>query len=721
MSARIHVSACLAWVVVSPCVCAQSPPGSRALDHDPGAWRDAPELPGRTNSSVAYDERRDRIVLFGGSGVAGHATALGDQRETWEWDGASWRRRAIDGPPGREFPDLAYDPVRERVILFGGLASDRSGYDLLLGDTWEWDGREWRELHPAHRPPARYGSVMATDPVRKRVLLFGGYLSPGLFGQVANDSWEWDGSDWTQRFPVNAPTPRAFSAMAWCAASGRLVLYGGGGFGGGTADTWEWSGSDWVALQGATGPPPLAGHGMAAERTSGGVLMLAASSTWLWSGSAWSQITGTQPTPQLGKPTTTHGPRARIWYSALEGRYPTLAETWEWTPSGGWVVRAAEERFLGGVGAYDAARDETVFVTPLASMRTVVRTEEGYRLMQPPVSPPSRTNFALVYHSGRRQILLYGGNGKNDLWAWDGATWAEIVVSGPRPPATDADLHLAYDNARDKLVVVPYLFENELWEWDANGWRKSIPSPAHTATFACLGYDIARSKLVLFGLVSGGGSAVWEFEAAGWVHKPTGARQSGCRVTYVPFLDGLAGVSSGNRVLVWNGERWSDVPPVRPPGYSVGPLVYDAGRQRLWSFLGGLIGPDAWYLERRTLEAPPYVRPGEALTFDFDLPEAAHDFAVLAFARSTYPGIPLIEEPGLGWKRLPLAFDDLLQASLSAPIVLQLNGLGRRQYAFQVPDVPAFVGLRFFAAGVTLRASGGFGSITNVVDLEAGR
>jgi len=37
----------------------------------------------------------------------------------------------------------AYDPVRRRVVSFGG--DDADG---MLGDTWEWDGRRWLKIVP---------------------------------------------------------------------------------------------------------------------------------------------------------------------------------------------------------------------------------------------------------------------------------------------------------------------------------------------------------------------------------------------------------------------------------------------------------------------------------------------------------------------------------------------------------------------------------------------
>ena len=53
------------------------------------------------------------------------------------------------------------------------------------------------------------------------------------------DTWEWDGTAWTQRSPASAPSPQQGHAMAYDAARGRVVLFGGhDSFRRG--DTWEW-------------------------------------------------------------------------------------------------------------------------------------------------------------------------------------------------------------------------------------------------------------------------------------------------------------------------------------------------------------------------------------------------------------------------------------------------------------------------------------------------
>ena len=41
---------------------------------------------------------------------------------------------------------LAYDPVRQRTVLFGGASG------TLLDDTWEFDGQDWAQIATANAP-----------------------------------------------------------------------------------------------------------------------------------------------------------------------------------------------------------------------------------------------------------------------------------------------------------------------------------------------------------------------------------------------------------------------------------------------------------------------------------------------------------------------------------------------------------------------------------------
>lgn len=56
---------------------------------------------------------------------------------TWIFDKDTWRRAATS-PPRRRGSQAAFDEARNRVVIFGG--DDDHG---LLSDTWEWDGETW--------------------------------------------------------------------------------------------------------------------------------------------------------------------------------------------------------------------------------------------------------------------------------------------------------------------------------------------------------------------------------------------------------------------------------------------------------------------------------------------------------------------------------------------------------------------------------------------------
>jgi hypothetical protein len=59
----------------------------------------------------------------------------------WLWGQNGWRRDS-SALPRRRGTAMVYDPWRRRVVLFGG--NNDGG---LLGDTWEWDGQGWVEIH----------------------------------------------------------------------------------------------------------------------------------------------------------------------------------------------------------------------------------------------------------------------------------------------------------------------------------------------------------------------------------------------------------------------------------------------------------------------------------------------------------------------------------------------------------------------------------------------
>jgi hypothetical protein len=171
-------------------------------------------------TAMAYDSMRSRLVLFGAFNQFGLWVS-----ETWEFDGSAWtQQHPASAPSPRTGPAMAFDSIRSRTVLFGGRDSTTG---VRQNDTWEWDGGTWSRIATAAAPYARFWHSMAFDPIRDRTILFGGdHIQPFSLGDE-NDTWEWDGAHWARDWTDAAPSVRAGQSMAWDSALGRMVLFGG--------------------------------------------------------------------------------------------------------------------------------------------------------------------------------------------------------------------------------------------------------------------------------------------------------------------------------------------------------------------------------------------------------------------------------------------------------------------------------------------------------------
>jgi hypothetical protein len=261
-----------------------------------------PSPSGRDGTALGHDELRARTLLFGGNDGPSGSRVFGD---TWEWDGAGWLLQSpATGPPARTHSALAFDVALGRTLLFGG----NDAAFAMFADTWEWDGIGWTQLSPANSPPARTWHALAGDAARGRVVLFGG-AGPAL-GQVFADTWEWDGIGWQQRAPAANPPARCMHALAHDAARGRTVLFGGASssfLGTALGDTWEWDGTNWSQRVTGGSPPARDLHALAYDAARGRTVLFGGlggppgasfqlADAWEWDGTGWTQrVTAASP------------------------------------------------------------------------------------------------------------------------------------------------------------------------------------------------------------------------------------------------------------------------------------------------------------------------------------------------------------------------------------------------------------------------------------------
>jgi hypothetical protein len=80
---------------------------------------------------------------------------------------------------------MTYDAVRGRILLFGG-------YDTVageLGDTWEYDGSNWTQLAPAGNPRAMSGHAMVYDLAHRQVLRYGEHAETAVLLPASAATW----------------------------------------------------------------------------------------------------------------------------------------------------------------------------------------------------------------------------------------------------------------------------------------------------------------------------------------------------------------------------------------------------------------------------------------------------------------------------------------------------------------------------------------------------
>ncbi len=215
--------------------------------------------PPDAQSAAIHDPLRDRMLVIGSApSSAVWSLTLAEPR--------TWTTLATDGtPPGaRTFTSAIYDPVRDRMLIFGGSAAGNPLQDLwalsLSGTP------TWTLLTPSGTPPApRSAHVAAYDPVRDRMIVFG-----GDDGTYLSDVWALElggAGQWVQIVPAGtAPSPRSLAAAGYDARRDRLIVHGGHGAGGavfGDAFALNLGGPAWSPLT-PSGVPPSARFGHAA-------------------------------------------------------------------------------------------------------------------------------------------------------------------------------------------------------------------------------------------------------------------------------------------------------------------------------------------------------------------------------------------------------------------------------------------------------------------------
>jgi hypothetical protein len=250
----------------------------------------------RTLAAVAYDTKRQRAVFFGGISSLNFTTNI-YETSTWEWDGQDWHEfNTKIAPSGRYNHGMAYDPIHDKVYLYGG--KDQNGTQLL--DLWEWDGAAWQLLCPVCNPAGRSQHSMFYDPDREKVIIYG-----GLGEKPYPEAWMWDGTAWSWFYFATSKPAFNRDMLVYDPTAKQVVCFMGADWGG----TWTWSGDAWAKLDLTLQPPLRYYMYYGFDPVTNDIYLFGGyhdgkdfNDTWIFDGQAWEQLL-----PALSPPVRTSG------------------------------------------------------------------------------------------------------------------------------------------------------------------------------------------------------------------------------------------------------------------------------------------------------------------------------------------------------------------------------------------------------------------------------
>jgi hypothetical protein len=569
-------------------------------------------LPGLIDPSLAFDAVHQRMVVAGGQSpdrfacykiisggmwVTGGSCVDNPDTNTYEFPGDGWTAKPITGaPPPRVRSSMT--TFSGGTLLFGGrhMAPYNQTYDAyvdfanrrpfpdnfaeeLLSDTWVYNGLTWEPRPSSNPPPGRESAQLVFDARRNVAVLVGGYTTPGVDNF---DLWEFDGTDWVQRFAPNDPAlPRSLRGRSgvlafYNPARGTTMFFGGvaqrldtctlsdaqiadqsadatrkeqlsqlGCIGGYMHDSWEWDGATLrqltrVAFGGYVGKTPV--FRQISEQASWG---------------------GAPPTPVAA----TEGGKTPLWgwrYDGSSNHYP-LRSKLERAFAGG--TTPAPIARTGSTSAGATVTGSVAFVSPLFASS-----------QRPQLSFDTARGVASIFmpEDGR-------------VFETDGTAWFDrSPVSSPFSTGGNDFYAAAWDSIAQRIVLFDPISAATWVYTDAGAWTKLNPSASPSGWAADptlrrkgdldrggfdtpavqalanampqmprMTFDRSRGRAVM--LYRG---VLWEFDGTTWTQKAGPPGWSACTAATVMTYDGqraktvAVGCKTPGETMEWDGSTW---------------------------------------------------------------------------------------------------------------------------------------------------------------------
>ena len=242
-----------------------------------------PDARGRAH--LIYHPKSKGLLLVDGYG--NHPDS--PQNNVWKWNGKKWKEIKASGPGSRCGNAAAIDKQTGNIVASGGWGKGGPGEDSR-SDVWQFDGQRWTRMAVNLSDKWDHHKMVYADHLNALVIYGGRNATTGI-----PDSATWlfkDGKLTSLQLP--GPGPRGNAGFAYDPLRKRIVMFGGKRFDT-PADMWEFDGNKWLQI-------PVADIGMTTgmQMVFSGVLKMivvhGSSGTWAWNGKIMTKIASGGPT-----------------------------------------------------------------------------------------------------------------------------------------------------------------------------------------------------------------------------------------------------------------------------------------------------------------------------------------------------------------------------------------------------------------------------------------
>lgn len=251
----------------------------------------------RERHSLAFDPVGNAVVVFGGQNLPMFSFVHYDTLHIFKTATSVWTQIPRSGtwPAARKDAALFWVPHLGKLLLFGGddgpNAGNRFNDMFLLTLDSANNTASWSQITPGGvTPPKQTSGCIAYDPTGHRLIVYGGETSDGT---AVNTTYQYllDSNTWQLDSPTGTPPPgESFSQCAWDPVSSRVLLYGGQNNGGapvGGAYAYDPTAKQWSS------PPLKSGSPNPGNHSDGSAVYSPALGAVFWFGGRTATITYT--------------------------------------------------------------------------------------------------------------------------------------------------------------------------------------------------------------------------------------------------------------------------------------------------------------------------------------------------------------------------------------------------------------------------------------------